>query len=74
VDQTVNSLGGFTTGRFIRPDEVADLVLMLAGDRAADITGADFTIDGGLIKTLWQHGRRPVFGTPPFVKSAARLR
>jgi NAD(P)-dependent dehydrogenase (short-subunit alcohol dehydrogenase family) len=32
--------------------EVADLVLMLAGDRAAHITGAGLTIDGGLIKAL----------------------
>ena len=40
------------TGRFTRPEEVADLVVFLAGDRAANITGADFTIDGGLIKTI----------------------
>ncbi|MER6808918.1 oxidoreductase [Spirillospora sp. NPDC000708] len=40
------------TGRFTRPEEVADLVVYLAGDRAANITGADFTIDGGLITTL----------------------
>jgi NAD(P)-dependent dehydrogenase (short-subunit alcohol dehydrogenase family) len=52
VDQMIDGLGGFATGRFTRPDEVADLVLMLASDRAANITGADFTIDGGLIKTL----------------------
>jgi NAD(P)-dependent dehydrogenase (short-subunit alcohol dehydrogenase family) len=44
-DQTV-------TGRFSRPDEVADLVLILASDRTANITGADITIDGGLIPTL----------------------
>ena len=40
------------TGRFTTPEEVADLILFLASERAANITGADFTIDGGLIKTL----------------------
>ncbi len=40
------------TGRFTTPDEVADLMVFLASARAANITGADFTIDGGLIKTL----------------------
>ncbi len=40
------------TGRFTTPAEVADLIVFLASTRAANITGADFTIDGGLIKTL----------------------
>lgn len=40
------------TGRFTRPSEVADLVLYLAGPRAANITGADFVIDGGLLDSL----------------------
>jgi NAD(P)-dependent dehydrogenase (short-subunit alcohol dehydrogenase family) len=39
------------TGRFTQPAEIADLVLFLASDRAANITGADFVIDGGLITT-----------------------
>ncbi|MEV6482056.1 SDR family oxidoreductase [Streptomyces sp. NPDC051576] len=40
------------TGRFTRPSEVADLVLYLAGPQAANITGADFVIDGGLVESL----------------------
>lgn len=40
------------TGRFTRPQEVADLVLLLASERAGNITGSDFVIDGGLITTL----------------------
>jgi NAD(P)-dependent dehydrogenase (short-subunit alcohol dehydrogenase family) len=40
------------TGRFTTPEEVADLVVLLAGERAGNVTGADFVIDGGLIKTL----------------------
>ena len=40
------------TGRFTTPEEVADLILFLASARAANVTGADFTVDGGLIKTL----------------------
>jgi NAD(P)-dependent dehydrogenase (short-subunit alcohol dehydrogenase family) len=39
------------TGRFTQPGEVADVVLFLASDRAANITGADVAIDGGLITT-----------------------
>ncbi len=39
------------TGRFTRPQEVADLVLLLASDRTANVTGSSFTIDGGLVPT-----------------------
>jgi NAD(P)-dependent dehydrogenase (short-subunit alcohol dehydrogenase family) len=43
---------GTATGRFTEPHEVAELVVLLAGGRAGNVTGSDFTIDGGLVKTL----------------------
>ena len=39
------------TGRFTEPHEVANLVVFLISDRAGNVTGADFVIDGGLITT-----------------------
>jgi NAD(P)-dependent dehydrogenase (short-subunit alcohol dehydrogenase family) len=39
------------TGRFTQPNEVADVVLFLASSQASNITGADFTIDGGYVPT-----------------------
>ncbi|HEY4268005.1 MAG TPA: oxidoreductase [Galbitalea sp.] len=50
--RVVESQGGFSTGRFTQPAEVADLVLLLASGRAGNVTGSDFLIDGGLVKTL----------------------
>jgi NAD(P)-dependent dehydrogenase (short-subunit alcohol dehydrogenase family) len=41
-----------STGRFTHPQEVADLVRLLASDRAGNVTGTDVLIDGGLVKTL----------------------
>ena len=46
------AVAGTPTGRFTTPGEVADLVLFLASDRAANITGADMRIDGGFITTV----------------------
>jgi NAD(P)-dependent dehydrogenase (short-subunit alcohol dehydrogenase family) len=40
------------TGRFSTPEEVADLVVFLASDRAGNITGSDYRIDGGYVTTL----------------------
>ena len=42
---------GIATGRFSTPEEVATLVTMLASDRTANITGVNYVLDGGLIKT-----------------------
>ena len=47
----IAGLGGFATGRFTTPQEVATLITFLASDRTANITGVNYLIDGGLIKT-----------------------
>jgi NAD(P)-dependent dehydrogenase (short-subunit alcohol dehydrogenase family) len=39
------------TGRFTTPQEVATLVTVLASERTANVTGVNYVIDGGLIKT-----------------------
>lgn len=49
--KVVESIGGFATGRFSTPEEVATLVVLLASSRTANVTGTQFVIDGGLIKT-----------------------
>jgi NAD(P)-dependent dehydrogenase (short-subunit alcohol dehydrogenase family) len=47
----VASIGGFATGRFTTPAEVATLITLLASDRLGNVTGSNYIIDGGLIKT-----------------------
>jgi NAD(P)-dependent dehydrogenase (short-subunit alcohol dehydrogenase family) len=42
---------GMPTGRFTTPTEVATIVSLLASPRMANVTGANWVIDGGLIKT-----------------------
>jgi len=39
------------TGKFTTPREVATIVTLLASPRMANVTGANWVIDGGLIKT-----------------------
>ena len=50
-EQIVAGMGGFPTGRFTTPEEVATLVVMLSSERTANVTGSNYVIDGGLIKT-----------------------
>lgn len=52
ADVAAAAAADMVTGRFTQPHEVADLVVMLAGNPLPNVTGANFTIDGGLIKTL----------------------
>jgi NAD(P)-dependent dehydrogenase (short-subunit alcohol dehydrogenase family) len=46
------AVAGIATGRFSTPEEVATLVAVLASPRTANVTGSNYVIDGGLIKTL----------------------
>ena len=63
------------TGRFTEPQEVADLVVLLAGERAGNVTGSDFVIDGVPSRCSERGaarlGRR---GNPPRAARAARAR
>ncbi|MEV6839656.1 oxidoreductase [Streptomyces sp. NPDC051133] len=52
IDVVVPQSMGISTGRVTEAHEVADLALFLASPLAGNITGAEFTIDGGQVKTL----------------------
>ena len=45
------AVAGMPTGRFTTPEEVAAIVALLASPRVANVTGASWVIDGGLLKT-----------------------
>jgi NAD(P)-dependent dehydrogenase (short-subunit alcohol dehydrogenase family) len=46
------AVAGMATGRFTTPDEVATLVTLLASPKTANVTGSNYVIDGGLLKTM----------------------
>lgn len=52
VDEVVPQNMGILTGRFSEADEVATLALFLASDLASNITGSDYLLDGGTIRTV----------------------
>ena len=51
ADVAAHATEGIPTGRFSHPDEVAAAVVFLAGDQSGNTTGADITVDGGLVPT-----------------------
>lgn len=48
----VAGMGGIATGRFSTPEDVATLVVLLASGRTKNVTGSNYLVDGGLIKTI----------------------
>ncbi|MBO4252438.1 SDR family NAD(P)-dependent oxidoreductase [Streptomyces griseorubiginosus] len=50
-DVLAQAAAATVSGRFSRASEIADLVVFLAGDRAANIVGSDLRIDGGFVPT-----------------------
>jgi NAD(P)-dependent dehydrogenase (short-subunit alcohol dehydrogenase family) len=46
------AVASMATGRFTTPEEVATLVALLASPRTANVTGSNYVIDGGLVKTM----------------------
>ena len=63
ADQTAAKAGGreeaiaaqvskVPIGRFAEPDEVADVITFLCSERASDVTGAAWSVDGGTVATI----------------------
>ncbi|WP_029391099.1 SDR family NAD(P)-dependent oxidoreductase [Streptomyces xiaopingdaonensis] len=52
VDSAVRSI---PAGRTARPEEVTDIVLHLLSDRSSYVTGAEITVDGGLVSNGLYH-------------------
>ncbi|WP_415272922.1 SDR family oxidoreductase [Bacillus siamensis] len=50
--QLMDELGGIPLGRPAQPEEVAELAAFLASSRASYVTGCEYVIDGGTIRTV----------------------
>ena len=51
IERFVRDVRGMPLGRLGAPEDVAAAIVFLASDRARQITGADYRIDGGLVPT-----------------------
>ncbi|MBF5028795.1 SDR family oxidoreductase [Micromonospora sp. ANENR4] len=47
ADHVVHELRRLPLGRMNEPEDVAEVVLFLAGDRARQVTGSEYAVDGG---------------------------
>jgi NAD(P)-dependent dehydrogenase (short-subunit alcohol dehydrogenase family) len=52
TEVAAHAVAGTPTGRFTRPEEVADVVVLLASTNTGNLTGADVLIDGGMVTTI----------------------
>ncbi|MFD9794915.1 SDR family NAD(P)-dependent oxidoreductase [Streptomyces sp. NPDC059070] len=52
MDTLAPQMMNVSTGRLITPEEIADVVALLASPRSGSTTGADFVVDGGYVKAL----------------------
>lgn len=53
IDESIDfyAKSNIPMGRYGKPEEIADLILFLASERASYITGQAINIDGGMVKT-----------------------
>ena len=53
VEETLEDWGKMhPVGRVARPEEVAEVIVFLAGPRASFVTGGDYKVDGGMLAAL----------------------
>ncbi|MBW4717529.1 SDR family NAD(P)-dependent oxidoreductase [Saccharothrix obliqua] len=52
LTSVVPSAMNLTTGRMAEPQEIADVIVLLASPRSASTTGAEFVVDSGLVKAV----------------------
>ncbi|HEX5087425.1 MAG TPA: SDR family oxidoreductase [Nocardioides sp.] len=52
LDRSAAEMMNLTTGRLIDPQEVADVIVLLASPRSASTTGSDVVVDAGLRKAV----------------------